>query len=381
MRARLTKSIVDALENAPGKHTAWDGLIPGFGVRITSKGKRVYYLKYRTKDGLSRKPAIGVHGAITCDQAREIAREWAHRVAQGGDPSADRSASRAGLTIADLCDRYVRDYAGLRKRNTTNEEGNALIRRFIKPRLGKKRIASLSRKDVSDLHVAMAATPYQANRALALISHMMTVAIRWGLRSDETNPCRGIERYKETPRQRYLSPEELERLQAVLDAKYAADPLRSAYVRLLLLTGARRSELLTLQWSFVDLAAKRIRLPHSKTGAKTIILSDAAAHTLAGVPRLQGSPFVFWGDRPQQKTIAVDKFWNNVRAEADLAGFRLHDLRHSFASLAANNGVDIAMIGGLLGHKSVATTSRYAHLFETSLRDAAERVSRAVKSD
>jgi integrase len=217
--------------------------------------------------------------------------------------------------------------------------------------------------------------PTAANRVLALLSKMMNLAERWGLRPDGSNPCRHVERYRETKRERYLSEAELARLGAALAAAEqtgAEEPEVVAALRLLVFTGCRMGEILGLCWECVDFERRCLNLPDSKTGAKTVPLNVPALEVLAGLERR--SEYVIPGRDPRHALVNLSKPWDRIRVAAKLEGVRIHDLRHSFAAVAAGSGHSLLIIGGLLGHKQAQTTRRYAHLSDDPLRAASEAV-------
>ncbi|MFM9863444.1 MAG: tyrosine-type recombinase/integrase [Micropepsaceae bacterium] len=361
--------------------TVWDTDIPGFGLKVNPNGRKTYIFKYRVgggRRGQQRKPTIGNHGPLTATQAREIARAWHASVRSGGDPSGDRLSLRNAPTVSELCDRYLSEHARIRKKPKSIGGDESAIARVVKPVLGPMKVNAVTRADVERLHKSLRKTPPTANRVVALVSKMMSLAERWNLRPQQSNPCRGIERFRETPRQRFLNLEEIDRLDRTLSTHEAINPWMTALVRLLYLTGARRGELEALRWSEVEFAEARLRIPDSKTGPKVIVLSARAVSIFAGLRRVDNNPFVFIGKKHGTHVNGIAKFWQRVRRQADLDGVRLHDLRHSFASIAAANGASLPMIGKLLGHKSTATTARYAHLLDEQLREIANSVARMV---
>jgi integrase len=209
---------------------------------------------------------------------------------------------------------------------------------------------------------------------------MFNVAEDWGLRPENSNPCRRIKKFKETPRERFLSPDELKRLgEALADADAKGEsPYVTAAIRLLLFTGARLNEILSLEWSHVDLKANLLRLPDSKTGAKTIALPAPAVEILSALPKQEGNPHVICGARDGAHLINLQKPWRRIRKAAGLEDVRLHDLRHSFASVAVAGGMSLPLIGSLLGHSQPATTQRYAHLADDPRRAAADAVASTI---
>lgn len=212
---------------------------------------------------------------------------------------------------------------------------------------------------------------------------MMNLAEEWGLRPDGSNPCRHVTKFRELKRERYLTQEELHRLGATLadaQASQTESPFAIAAIGLLILTGARLGEILTLRWDFVDLENRVLRLPDSKTGAKLIYLNDAVIKMLRAMPRLDGNPYVIPGQKPGSHLVELQKPWRRIRAKAKLPDVRIHDLRHSFASVAAGIGMSLPMIGKLLGHSQPATTARYAHLAADPLRAASDLVATEIMS-
>jgi integrase len=335
-------------------------------------------MKYRTKAGQQRKPKIGDHGPMTCDQARAIARDWYMAVRGGVDPSLERTSSRSGETIADLCERYHQDHSVAHKKPTSVTEEKRMMDKILIPKFGAKKVADVGRPDILKLHRSLDQTPITANRILSLLSHMMTMAVKWGLRPEGVNPCRGIPKFKEEPKERFLSPEEVGRLFAVLNVMGAGDPVMAALFKLLVLTGARKGELLNLRWVDVDLANRRLNLPDSKTGRKIVLLSDAAVAVVAGIPMMNGNPFVFPGRVDGCSLVSVKQAWDRIRKKANIADARIHDLRHTFASIGVQDGTTLYEMGKLLGHRSLSTTARYAHLADKNLTDAVDRIAHRV---
>ena len=220
-------------------------------------------------------------------------------------------------------------------------------------------------------------TPYQANRTIQVLSRIFTLAEVWGLRPDGSNPCRHVKRFREEKRERFLSDAEYGRLGAALkqSEEEELEPSSAiAAIRLLMLTGCRKSEILTLQWRYVDLEAGELRLPDSKTGAKVVHLGDPAMSVLRGIPRNDDNPWVIAGPRTGKPMSDLDYYWQRIRDRAELEGVRIHDLRHSYASGGLLVGEGLPMIGKLLGHNHVHTTARYAHLANDPLKSAANRI-------
>ena len=334
-RAKLTKRAVEAVRPADRDLILWDTELKGFGCKVTPKGKRVYFTYYRTREGQQRRPSIGVHGAMTCEQARETARQWL--ADRDRDPSGLRQARKSAPTVAEFAERYVTQHAEAKKSSKSTAQDRRMLERFVLPAFGKRKLAEVTRADVVKLHHRLKDTPYQANRVLALLSKMFNLAARWDLRPDGTNPCRHVEKYRERNRERFLLEAELARLAEVLAAAERTrteSPGVIAAIRLLLFTGARLSEILTLRWEHVDVEGQCLRLPDSKTGAKVVYLPPAALEILTALDRHEDNPYVIAGAKLGSHLINLQKPWRRIRAKAGLGDVRLHDLRHSFASMA-----------------------------------------------
>jgi integrase len=366
---KITKAAVDAL--SPGD-LAWDAEVKGFGVRCQRRD-RVYMVKYRSQ-GRQRWYTIGKHGSPwTPELARREAKRILGLVAEGKDPADKKQKDRSAPTVSALADRFLEEHVEAKSKDRTYTEYQRLIERIVKPELGRLKVEEVRQSDIERLHLKYKATPYQANRLVALLSKMFN----WSGRRGERNPCVGVERFTEQKRRRYLSSAELARLGAAL-AKAEEERLTSPYVvaaiRLLVFTGARLTEILTLRWDHVDLERGFLNLPDSKTGAKTIYLNAAAKRLLATLPRLQDNPFVVPGERQGRHLVNLEKPWRKIREMAQIPDLRLHDLRHSFASVGAGAGLGLPVIGALLGHAQAATTARYAHLASDPLQQAADLI-------
>ncbi len=260
----------------------------------------------------------------------------------------------------------------------------AVIKKHILPAFGKRSIAAVEREQVLALHDRLHEVPFAANRAVAVLSRMFTMAEVWGLVPEGNNPCGLVIKHKERKRERFLTEGEFRRLGRVLSEASAVGGVSAhavAAIRLLMLTGCRKNEILTLRWEDVDLEANEFRLRDSKTGPRAIPLSPAAVDVLADLPRVSGNPWVIPGHKPGARMRNLDDPWQIVRARADLEEVRLHDLRHSFASRALALGESLPMIGKLLGHTQIQTTARYAHLARDSVKVSAARVAASIGAD
>jgi len=379
---RLTDKAARALAApARGNKLYYDSDVPGFACRITASNARAFVLNYHRKaDGLERRMTIGTFPAWSVVQARARAQELRREVDGGGDPVGEHRAEREAPTIADLCERFIEEHVA-KKRPNTQREYRQLIRREIVPGLGRLKVASVEYEHIERWHAKISQrAPSQANRALACLSTAMVLAIKWRMRPD--NPVRSVKRNAEHARERYLTGEELDRLTAAL----AADPNQDTadVFRLLLLTGARRSEVVTATWDQFDLSTGVWTKPPDKTKqAKRhrVPLNAPACALLAARWRRRdpAMPWVFPGRRGGRPCHDVKYVWQRVCATAAITGLRIHDLRHSYASQAVNAGFSLPVIGKLLGHSLPRTTARYAHLYDDILKEATERVGAAIE--
>jgi integrase len=256
-----------------------------------------------------------------------------------------------------------------------------MAKKHIVPALGKLPTAIVRREHVRDLHYAMRETPVQANRTLDLLSRMLNMAESWGLMPEGSNPCRGTTKYRQQPRERFLTAAEFRKLGRALDeaeADGAVSVHAAAAIRLLMLTGCRKNEIVTLRWKDVDLEALELNLADTKTGSRIVPLAPAAVRVLAALPRDSDNPWVIAGKKAGSHLTDLQHPWRRIRARAGLDGVRIHDLRHSFASRAVALGESLPMIGKLLGHTQVQTTARYAHLAHDTVKASASRVAESI---
>jgi integrase len=386
-KQRLTDAIVKRLPAPEKGYTVYgDTEVRGLGVRVTAAGARSFVLSYYTRSGRDRCFTIGRSSDWTAVAARAEARRLRQEIDRGGDPLADLEADRAAPTVAELVNRFEAEHLP-RKRSRTAEEYRRLLRLHVRPLLGALKVADVSFADVDRLHrkITSSGSPFAANRAVAVLSKMFSLAVRWGMR--ETNPCKGIERNTEHHRRRYLSGDELARLTTALAAH--SDKQAANIIRLLLLTGCRRGEGLSMRWTDIDLGKGLWSKPPSSTKQKEhheAHLSAPVCALLAGISeqqtdKRQGLPtYVFPGTGATGHRVELKKDWAQLCKSAGISGLRIHDLRHSFASAAISGGASLPLVGALLGHANPTTTARYAHMFSDPQRAVVEHIGNLVEN-
>ena len=396
MKAKITKRTVDAAKPGERDTFIWDTEAKGFGLKITPAGSKVYVLQYRFGGTVCRY-TIGKHGSHwTPDKARDEAGRLLGMVKDGKSPAALRNAEKAEKTVAALCDLYLAEGCETKKASTlATDKGR--IERHIKPLLGRKRVKDITQNDIRRFMKDVAAGKTSADektgkhgraivkggkgtatRTVGLLGGIFSFAVGEGMRPD--NPVRGVKRHADKKGERYLSPYEMATLGEALTAAEGEGENATAIaaIRLLILTGCRKSEILTLQWEHVDFERAFLRLPDSKTGEKVIPLGAPALELLASLTRIEDNPYVLPGEKEGQHLVGLPRAWGRIRSRANLQGVRLHDLRHSFASVGAGAGMGLPIVGKLLGHRDPKTTARYAHIGDAPAKAAADRISGTI---
>lgn len=402
---KINRRSVSALKPGPVPVAYYDDTLPGFGLRIRPTGATSWFVEYRPGAGgrsiAKRRIVIGTAATLSPEQARGEAEKLLAQVKLGGDPAAARAAARKAETVNDLLDTFTASHLKAKRKSGTVRLNTGYIENHIRPALGRKAANAVAPADVGRLHRAIGKKhPVTANRVISLLGTVYAYAIKTGaLPEGAKNPATGIEPFREQARERFLTGEELQRLGDVIHEaetvgipwepdpekkiKHAPKPenrrakidqFAAAALRLLLFTGCRLREILDLRWAEVDMERGVLFLPDSKTGRKTVVLSAAAIEVINALPRL--GVYVIAGEtagQPEERPRAdLNKPWRSVRKRAGLEGVRLHDLRHSFASVGAGAGLGLHVIGKLLGHTQASTTQRYAHLDVDPVRRAAD---------
>ncbi len=362
-KTRLTQRRVDSLKPRSKAMDVRDSVTRGFGVRILASGRKRYFLHSQV-NGKRVWQSIGDAETITLEQARATA--GAMLASRLGGDAPEFAEPILFETVADeVFRRYGRHW-----KPRTLKVNLGYLRKQILPWFNGRAIDDITRADVREWFASLHRTPVAADRSAPVLSVIMRQAEVYGYRREGSNPCTGIKRYRRRGRERFLNADEMRRLSRVLDQHRDSHPLLATIVRLLLLTGCRKSEILTLRWS--EYREGHLHLADSKSGPRTVWLSSPVRRILDDLPR--SGPWAFpspRGNGHQSRTV-LERFWQTVRDEAGIADMRLHDLRHSYASVALAHGETVLTIGRLLGHNNPATTLKYTHLADATVREAAE---------
>lgn len=377
MGLRITEKTIKSLK-APetGNRIFYDEQVGGFGVRLTAGGAISFILTYWTR-GRQRRHTIGRHPEMNATAAREEAIRLRDEIRRGGDPLRDKEQRREAPTVADLYNDYIERHAKIHLRPNTIRSAEGMARKHILPRIGRIKVVELTRRDIEELHNSVKEAPYQANRVRALLSKMINLAKAWEWRDD--NPCEGVPKFREEKRERWLSTQEIERLCDALDRH----PNQSAAnaIRLMLLTGARRGEVLSSGWDDFNLELGVWTKPSHHTKQKRtehVPLSPPALQLLASIKQKSPNGYLFPGNVRGQPLQEIKRVWATVCKHAKIEKVRLHDLRHTYASHLVSSGMSLPIVGRLLGHTQPQTTARYAHLADDPLRQATNRFASIV---
>ena len=362
----------------------WDSELQGFGVRVYASGRKMYVVQTRAGGPHPTRVTVGRFGVITPEEARRRAAQIIRRIKAGEEPVPEPEAVTLanGPTVGELVETYLREVVEVRLKPKSAKSYRSSIDNHILPALGRKPALSIDHAAVSAFHHSLRETPRAANQAVEVLFRVYRAAEERETIPEGSNPCRQIAMNRPRRHERFLTDEEFQRLGRVLDEaeeKGGARMYAALAVRLLLLTGCRKNEIVYLHWDHVDLEAGEMRLPDTKTGPRTVQLSPAAVELLERIPRADGNPHVIAGARGANAMTNLQAHWAIIRERAGLEDMRLHDCRHTFASRALALGESLPMIGRMLGHSEVKTTARYAHLARDSVHEAGERVAARIE--
>lgn len=379
-KVKLTKTLVEAARSRHRAYELRDALVPGFLLKVTPAGGKVFMLAYTNVQGRRRKPAIGKFGEVTVEQARAVARDWLADVRRGEDPSAERIQARLAPSMADLCERFIREYSEPRNRPSTVRGNRERIRAHVLPKLGAMKVQEVTRPHIADLIGSMQATPAAANLLLSLLRKMFNMAEVWGYRPDGSNPCRHVPRYPQRSATRFITDDEMRRLFAYMDQaeqEGLEHPFILLAIRLQFAFAARKSEILGLRWEWIDFGRRRVAWPDSKTGGMSKPMTDEAAALLEKAPRLAGSPYVvpaLFNPKAPMPTHTYSGGWARILERAGVRHYGTHAIRHRAATDIANSGVPTKVGMALTAHKTVTMFMRYVHPEDEAIRIAAEQV-------
>ncbi len=374
---KFTKRNLDSIKPTGKRQVFFDDELPGLALRVSEIGRVSFYYNYRIGKGRTATKKwvhIGSYPSWTPENARQKVKELAAQVTLGVDPAKEAKAAKVALTVADVIQVFWLQHVSAKLKPSSQRLYSGIISKHIVPTLGTIKIKDVSHKDVARLHHDLREAPYMANRTAAVLSKFFNWCEKNGYRDKNNNPAEDLEKYKEHKRMEFLQIKDIQAIGQSLTALETlgqVSPMPAAALRLLLLTGARLDEILSLKWSYLDLDDNLANLPDSKTGFKVLHLPLPAVELLRSLPVFD-SEYVFPSDSKSGHLTSLRKPWAAVCAYAKLSGWRLHDLRHAFASAAVNSGASLPMIGALLGHKNTSTTARYAHLAANPAHNIAE---------
>lgn len=383
---KLTKKIIDETKPKEKRFTIWDSVLKGFACTIhpITKGnsKKTYAYYYRMPKSLKfNYLKIGVHGNITPEIAREIAQGWAADVARGVDPKIARSNHREKeakeITFEQFFEIFTERHRKVYNKPTTLNRDQYNIKNLILPFFGKKELKFIASIDIFAFKDSLKDRPGAYNRCFNMLRSAFSKAEMWDFTPRNSNPCNKMNKYPEKKMERFLSGSELQQLEQILvsdEIKNILSPSVCGAITMLIYTGCRKGEILTLKWEDVHLDENYIHLKDSKTGEKIIPLNDAATALLKTLERKEGNPYVFWAEKGDTHIVNIQSSWDLIRKKIGCNDVRIHDLRHSFASFAIKQGVDIFRVAKLLGHKDIKTTMRYAHIAKDELVNASNVV-------
>lgn len=368
----LTQSLVDNSRPSSHEYIIWDNQLRGYGLRIYPTGKAVFILQWRVGPS-SRRMTLGPASNMTQLEAREAARMFFN-----GRPMASDKAPIVHVAFPIFAKEFLTRFRRNWKQSTFQMSAR-MIEKNIIPHFSNLMVHEITKADVLRWFSGMARRPGIANRSLPILSVMMREAETYGYRIDNNNPCKNITRYKRPKMERYLSHEEIARLGEMLDRYTQIMPIATSLIRMLLLTGCRRGELVNLKWQNVHQG--RLSLSDSKTGPKIIHIAPQVDDILQSLPRTSDFVFPNFTCNGPITESNLNNLWNMVRDRANLKAVRLHDLRHTYASIAMRNGVHIVTLSRLLGHADTETTLKYAHFANAELGDAVRLVSSTIACD
>ena len=382
---KLTKKNVESLEPTGTRYEVRDDELIGFSIRVGATGEKSFYLTYRAGKGRAaplKRLRIGTFPSMTVEQARQIVKQKLAQIAMGGDPAQEVKEGKNAPLFHEVIETFLQEHVDAKLKPATQHQYRALAQNHLIPAFKKMKMADITYRHVAKLHHDLQNTPYLANRCAAVLSKFFDWCEKTGYRDRGTNPVRGLEKYREEKRLKFMESSELEAIGegiAKLEKQDAIDPTIAAALKVMLLTGARCSEILTLKWEYFNESKEKALLPNSKTGAKVLPIPPTAWEVISALPRV--NEYCFPGRWGRGHIINVKDTWKRICKAGGISGWRIHDLRHAFASYAANSGKSLPIIGKILGHSQASTTSRYAHLAENPVAQAAAETAEGLAQE
>jgi len=385
-KIKLTKTAVETAQPQAQAVELRDTLVPGFLCKITPAGRKVFMLQYRTNAGERRKPALGLFGELTVEQARSLAQEWLAQGRRGGDPAAEKAEARQAPTVKELCTKFMEDYSKKRNKLSTQAGYQAVINRNIIPLLGRKKVQDVKRPEIAGLMEKLSYKQTEANKVFSVLRKMFNMAEVWGYRPDGTNPCRHVPMFPAGKSTHLISDEEMGNLFRQLD-KIESEGLENYVIplgiRLQFEFAGRRSEIIALEWNWVDLQNRRVVWPDSKTGGMSKPMSEEAYRLLSTAPRQEGSRYVLPSPSHAGKHLTTGEYyggWSRALKAAGATHVGTHGIRHRSATDIANSGIPVKVGMALTAHKTVVMFMRYVHTEDKPVREAAELVANRRKT-
>jgi integrase len=385
-KIKLTKTVVDTAQPQSTDIELRDTLVPGFMCKVTPSGRKVFMVQYRTNAGERRKPSLGMFGELSVEQARALAQDWLAEVRHGGDPGGEKAKARMAPTVKELCVKFMEDYSKTRNKPSTQRSYQYQINRLIIPTFGNKKVHEVTRMDVLTLMKLIEKSPTQANRVLCCIRKMFNLAELWGYRPDGSNPCRNVPKYPENGKTRLITDAQMGQLFAHLDKaerEGLEHPTLTLAIRLQFEFAARMSEILLLQWEWIDLPNRRVVWPDSKTGNMSKPINEVAYRLLSSAIHYENSPYVCPSIFDNKKPLAGHTYyqaWRRILDHAGVPRIGTHGIRHRSATDIANSGIPVKVGMALTAHKTVTMFMRYIHTEDDPVRAAAELVANRRKA-
>lgn len=379
----LNDKFIKSLPLPKGKHKIyWDDRLIGLGIRITDNNAKSFVLRY-VINGRERKYTLGGYPALSYSAARDMAIQVKGEITKGHDPLDERQAIHSTPTVKQLAEDFLKAKEKVLRPRTMKDYREFFFKKHIVPKFGNLKIDSIGKKEIENFHRSFSETPRMGNRILEIMRVMFNTAVSWEIL--EKNPTQGIKKFPEHKRERYLSEDEISRLTNVLDAE--PNQMSANIIRLILLTGSRKGEVLSARWqdfegevwakpAFLTKQNKISRIPLSEEAVdilqkmKTKIVTEKKLATFTDNRIVSTEQYLFYNTQTKTHQKDIKRFWLEVCKKAKIKDATIHDLRHTFASVLVSNGVGLEVIGKLVGHSNIRTTQRYAHLANSSLKQA-----------